>query len=67
MAECAGLHQQMVFGCAIHDQVLIHLVMDRAADNGGILVPTGVYNPERRVVVGDLLSVRKRNGKRPKR
>lgn len=37
-------------------------MIDKLAENGGILILTGVFNPERRVVVGDLLIVRKRNG-----
>lgn len=52
---------RMIYGCAIHDQVDQHLI-DQLAENGGMFVPTGTFNPERRVVVGDLLSVRKRNG-----
>lgn len=63
----AGLPQyapfdRMIFGCAIHDQVDQHLI-DQLSDLAGILVPTGTYEPERRVIVGDLLEVFKKDGK----
>lgn len=52
---------RMIFGCAIHGQVDQHLI-DQLSDRAGILVPTGMYESERRVIVGDLLEVLKKNG-----
>jgi protein-L-isoaspartate(D-aspartate) O-methyltransferase len=56
-----GPYDRMIFGAAssgFMDQVLI----DQMADRCRLLIPTGTYDPARRLVVGDLLQVDKRNG-----
>lgn len=56
-----GPYDRMIFGAAssgLVDQFLI----DQMAPRCRLLIPTGAYDPERRMVVGDLLQVDKRNG-----
>lgn len=56
-----GPYDRMIFGAAssgLIDQVII----DQMADRCRLLIPTGTYDPRRRLVVGDLLQVDKRNG-----
>lgn len=57
----SGPYDRMIFGAAssgLVDQVLINQMADRCR----LLIPTGTYDPGRRLVVGDLLQADKRNG-----
>jgi protein-L-isoaspartate(D-aspartate) O-methyltransferase len=53
---------RMIFGAAIHGEVDQQL-MAQMASRCLILMPTGSYHPQRRMVVGNLLQCEKRDGK----
>lgn len=55
-------YDRMIFSAAIHDKV-DQLLLNQMADPSRLLIPTGTYNSERRMVIGDLLLVIKREGK----